>query len=164
MDYFTLFTLPKQFQINKNLLDKNFYILQSKFHPDLFINDSQFKKKRILEKSITINKGYKTLKNSLDRSIYLLLLNGIKITQKKLLFENQYFLKKYFFLYEELEDLKLKHHVNTINFDIFFKKIENEIKTCENIIDFQFHKKNWNKMINAVSQLLFLTKIKNLKT
>ncbi|QFQ32746.1 Fe-S protein assembly co-chaperone HscB [Buchnera aphidicola (Aphis fabae)] len=165
MNYFTLFTLPMKFKINKDLLDKNFYKLQLQFHPDLFINDSESKKQWVLEKSIKINKGYKILNNSLDRSIYLLLLNGIKVNQEKLLSKNQCFLKKYFFLYEELEILKTRNNSNVIHFNNFLKKIESEIKDCENIINYEFQNKNWNKIINVISQLLFLTKIKkNLKT
>lgn len=165
MNYFTLFKLPMKFQLNKNLLDKNFYKLQLKFHPDLFINASESKKKWILEKSIHINKGYKTLKTSLNRSMHLLLLNGIKVNEHTILSKNQFCLKKYFFLYEELEILKLQNNSNIIYFNNFLKKIENEIKNCENIIDCAFYNKNWNEIINAISQLLFLTKIKkNLKT
>lgn len=165
MNYFTLFALPIKFQINKELLDKNFYKLQLKFHPDLFMNNSESKRKWVLEKSIQINKGYKTLKSSLNRSIYLLSLNNIKVNQEKLSSENQYLLKKYFFLHEELEILKTKKSLDIIHFNNFLKKIENEIKDCENIINSEFYNKNWNKIINAISQLLFLTKIKkNLKT
>ncbi|QCI17394.1 Fe-S protein assembly co-chaperone HscB [Buchnera aphidicola (Aphis helianthi)] len=165
MDYFTLFMLPKKFRINKELLNNNFYKLQLQFHPDLFINDCESKKKWILEKSININKGYKTLKSSLNRSIYLLLLHGIEINQKKLLSDNQFSLKKYFFLYEELESLKINNNYNIIHLNDFSKKIENEIENCKNIIDCEFNNKNWNQIINTISQLLFLKKIKkNLKT
>ncbi|WP_343154251.1 Fe-S protein assembly co-chaperone HscB [Buchnera aphidicola] len=160
MNYFTLFQLPKKFRINKDLLHKNFYKLHLQFHPDLFINDSESKKKWILKKSIEINKGYKTLKSSSNRSIYLLFLNGIKVNQNKLLSENQYFLKKYFFLYEELEIIKTKHNSNIIHLNNFFKKIEDEIKNCENLLDYEFNNKNWNAIINIISQLLFLKKIK----
>ncbi|QCI19108.1 Fe-S protein assembly co-chaperone HscB [Buchnera aphidicola] len=160
MDYFTLFKLPKQFNINKDLLNKNFYKLQLKFHPDLFINDSVSKKKQVLEKSIEINNGYKILEDSLSRSIYLLSLNGIKINQENLLSENQCFLKKYFFLYEEMEILKKKNNSKINYFNDFLKKIENEIKNCENKINNNFYNKHWNKIIDEISQLFFLTKIK----
>ncbi|UPT14390.1 Fe-S protein assembly co-chaperone HscB [Buchnera aphidicola] len=160
MNYFTLFTLPKKFRINKDLLNKNFYKLQLKFHPDLFINESDSKKKWVLKKSIQINKGYKILKNSFNRSMYLLFLNGIKVDEEKLLSHNQYFLKKYFFLHEELEILKKTNNSNIICFNNFLKKIENEIKDCENMINNEFHNKNWNAIISATSQLLFLKRIK----
>ncbi|QIQ41583.1 MAG: Fe-S protein assembly co-chaperone HscB [Buchnera aphidicola (Aphis urticata)] len=165
MNYFELFALPKKFRINKDLLNKNFYKLQLKFHPDLFINQSESKKKWVLKKSIEINKGYKILNSSLNRSIHLLFLNGVKVDSEKLLSENQCFLKKYFFLYEELELLQKKYDSNTTHFNTFIRKIENEIKDCENIIDCEFYNKNWNNVIHAVSQLLFLKKIKKkLKT
>ncbi|ALD15520.1 CoA-transferase [Buchnera aphidicola (Aphis glycines)] len=160
MNYFTLFKLPKKFQINKDLLNQNFHKLQLKFHPDLFLNDSDSKKKWVLKKSIQINKGYTILKDSFNRSMYLLLLHGIKVDQEKLLSDNPCVLKKYFFLHEELETLKKKNNLDTMCFNDFLRRIEYEITDCENIINNEFRNKNWNEIINSTSQLLFLKKIK----
>ncbi|CAL4325980.1 Co-chaperone protein HscB [Buchnera aphidicola (Protaphis terricola)] len=159
MNYFELFLLPKQFQIDIKILNKNYYKLQLKFHPDLFINNSKYKQNQILEKSIEINKGYEILKNSLNRSIYLLSLNGINTQQKNLLSDNPSFLKKYFFLYEELESIKTKNNLTITHIDKFLKKIKYEIKYCENKINYAFNEKKWNKVIYRISQLRFLNKI-----
>ncbi|CAL4326649.1 Fe-S protein assembly co-chaperone HscB [Buchnera aphidicola] len=158
MNYFKLFNIPEKFNINKKILTKNFYKLQLQFHPDLFINDSLSKKKIILNKSIEINKGYKTLKDSLSRAIYLLFLNGFKVSKETILLKNHNFLIKYFSLYEELE--YLKNNRNEKKIDIFLKKIEKKIDNYEIIIDMEFKNKNYEKVMQVIAKLLFFKKIK----
>jgi len=163
MNYFTLFNVPEKFKINKKLLSENFYKLQLKFHPDLFISNSDSEKKIILEKSIEINKGYKTLKNFLNRAIYLLFLNGLKIEKETILLKNNTFLKKYFFLYEELDFLK-ENNFDEIRLNHFLKNIEKKIIDYKNKIEVEFEKKNYQGVIKIISKLLFFKKIKvNLK-
>ncbi|AYN24503.1 Fe-S protein assembly co-chaperone HscB [Buchnera aphidicola] len=158
MDYFTLFNLPKKYRINKSLLSEAFYKLQLKFHPDLFIHCSEFEKKIVLQKSIEINKGYKILQDSLKRGIYLLSLNGFKISKEKFLCEDKDFLKKYFFLYEEL-DFLTENNCDEVQIEIFFKKIKNIIKNYEKTIEIKFDEKKWNDVIRLITELLFFKKI-----
>ncbi|AWH90228.1 Fe-S protein assembly co-chaperone HscB [Buchnera aphidicola (Melanaphis sacchari)] len=160
MDYFSLFNLKKKFKIDKELLTQNFYKLQLKFHPDLFISKSEHEKKIVLKKSIKINQGYTTLKDSLSRALYLLSLNGLKISQEKISFYNQDFLKKYFSFYEEL-DFLTKNTVDKEKIKIYLKKIQKKIKSYEDIIEVEFNKKNWDKFIQAVIKLRFF---KNMQT
>ncbi|QIQ42151.1 MAG: Fe-S protein assembly co-chaperone HscB [Buchnera aphidicola (Microlophium carnosum)] len=163
MNYFILFNIPKKFKINKQLLSENFYKLQLEFHPDLFINSSEYQKKIILEKSIQINKGYKTLKDFLSRAIYLLFLKGFKIKRETLLLKNNHFLIKYFSLYEELDNLK-KNHFNEKQLDSLKQKIEKKIIDCKNTIEIGFENKKYETIVKIIAELLFFKKIKeNLK-
>jgi len=159
MNYFTLFNLPENFKINQKLLSENFYRLQLKFHPDLFINHSDMKKKIILKKSIEINKGYKTLKDFLSRAIYLLFLNGYKLDTENVLLNNNCYLTKYFVLYEDIDDLK-KNNFDKEQLNSVFTKIMKEIMHCKNNIELEFKKKNYKNIIPEIEQLLFLKKIK----
>ncbi|WP_422667470.1 Fe-S protein assembly co-chaperone HscB [Buchnera aphidicola] len=163
MDYFTLFNLPKKIKINKKLLSENFYKLQLTYHPDLFINASSLQKKNILQKSIAINKGYKTLKNFLDRAMYLLLLNNININKKKILSNDNIFLSKYFSLYEELDYVQ-KNKNDQIAFSKLEEKIKNIIKKYKYSIVIELDEKNWTNAEKIILELLFFLKIeKNLK-
>ncbi|QCI16241.1 Fe-S protein assembly co-chaperone HscB [Buchnera aphidicola] len=159
MNYFELFNIPKKFKINKNLLSKNYYQLQLKFHPDLFINHSSFEKKIALKKSIEINKGYNTLKNFLSRAIYLLNLYNFKIKKEVILLKNNDFLIQYFSLYEELDFLK-KNSFQKFQVNFFFEKIEKKIKKYEKKIEIEFKNKNFEKVVQIIARLLFLKKIK----
>ncbi|AEO08360.1 Fe-S protein assembly co-chaperone HscB [Buchnera aphidicola] len=158
MDYFTLFNLPKQFQINQKLLAKNFYTLQSKFHPDLFIYDTNLKKNSF-KKSIELNTGYKTLKDFLSRAIYLLDLKGFKINTDTVLLNHNHFLTKYFSLYEEIDHLK-KNCFNQENWENIIKKVINKIENCQKNIELEFEKENYKNIIFLIEKLLFLRKIK----
>ncbi|WAI18273.1 MAG: Fe-S protein assembly co-chaperone HscB [Buchnera aphidicola (Acyrthosiphon caraganae)] len=163
MNYFALFNMPEKFNINKQLLSKNFYKLQLKFHPDLFINDTESKKKIILEKSIQINKGYKILKDFLSRAIYFLSLNGFKIRRETLLLNDNNFLKKYFSLYEELDSLK-ENNFDEIRLNNLIQKIKKKITICKKKIEIEFEKKQYEEAIKKIAELLFFKKIKdNLK-
>ncbi|QCI22419.1 Fe-S protein assembly co-chaperone HscB [Buchnera aphidicola] len=163
MNYFTLFDLPETFNINKKLLSKNFYKLQLQFHPDLFMNDSTFKKKMILEKSIEINKGYKILKNFSSRAIYFLSLRGFKISKETVILKNHSFLIEYFSFYEELENLK-KNNFDEVLLNNFLKDITTKITKYQKLIELEFNKKNFKKATIIIEKLLFFEKIKeNLK-
>ncbi|AHG59810.1 Fe-S protein assembly co-chaperone HscB [Buchnera aphidicola] len=163
MNYFTLFDIPIKFKINKELLSKNFYKLQLQSHPDLFINESDLTKTIALEKSIEINKGYKILKNSLSRAIYLLSLYGFKLKTETILLKNNSFLKKYFSLYEDIDNLK-KNNFNGKKVHFFLKKIEKKSKHYKTMMETEFENKNYEEIIPIIAKLLFFKKIKiNLK-
>lgn len=159
MNYFKLFNIPQSFKINQKSLSKNFYKLQSQYHPDLFIRDSKLKKKIALEKSIEINKGYRTLKDFLTRAIYLLSLNGFKINKESILLQNNTILVNHFSLCEELDCLK-KKQFNESNINDFLKKIEKKISESEKNVEVEFNKKNYKKVIKIIGELLFLKKLK----
>ncbi|WP_425619664.1 Fe-S protein assembly co-chaperone HscB [Buchnera aphidicola] len=159
MDYFTLFNLPKKFEINQKLLFENFYALQSKFHPDLFINHTSLKKEIILKKSIELNLGYKTLKDFLSRAMYLLSLYGYKINTESVLLNQNRFLVKYFALYEEIDNLK-KNSFNIKNWNCVLDKVDKKIMFCKKNIELEFKEENYEKIVIIIEKLLFLKKIK----
>lgn len=160
MDYFKLFKLPQKYTINKSLLTENFYRLQLKFHPDLFINSSQREKQLALKKSIEINQGYQILKNSLSRAIYLLSLNGLNVNKEKFFSHDENFLKKYFFLYEELDRL-MNIDQEKIKLDFFFQNIKKKIRDRQDKIEIECNKRNWDQVIKLIAELLFFKKIQN---
>ena len=160
MDYFTLFEIPKTFFINQELLTKNFYKLQLKFHHDVFLHHSEEVKKIALKKSIRINKGYKILKDFLNRAIYLLYINGIDLKKDMQASENKSFLVKYFFLQEELDFLK-KNNFDAKKLCILENKINKKIKKYKKLIELNFINNNYQVVVEIVKKLLFFENIKN---
>ena len=71
-DYFSFLGLPKKMTLDASALEKNFYELSRRFHPDFFHWESDKEKLVSLEKSAFLNKAYHTLKNSIARAEYLL--------------------------------------------------------------------------------------------
>lgn len=75
--YFTLFQLEPQFDIDTDSLEQNYRTLAARFHPDRFASTSAFEQKQAVMMSSTINEAYRTLKNPTDRAAYLLRQQGI---------------------------------------------------------------------------------------
>lgn len=75
--YFTLFQLEPQFDIDTDSLEQNYRTLAARFHPDRFASASAFEQKQAVMMSSTINEAYRTLKNPIDRAAYLLRQQGI---------------------------------------------------------------------------------------
>ena len=72
-NYFEIFQLPTQFNINSSELETNYLKLQQQFHPD---NNSDLQH---LEHSILINQAYQVLSDDFSRASYLLQLKNIDI-------------------------------------------------------------------------------------
>lgn len=75
--YFTLFQLEPQFNIDTDSLEQNYRTLAARFHPDRFASASAFEQKQAVMMSSTVNEAYRTLKNPTDRAAYLLRQQGI---------------------------------------------------------------------------------------
>lgn len=75
--YFTLFQLEPQFDIDTDSLEQNYRTLAARFHPDRFASASAFEQKQAVMMSSTVNEAYRTLKNPTDRAAYLLRQQGI---------------------------------------------------------------------------------------
>ncbi len=80
VDYFKIFSITQQFNIDKDLLEKSYFQFQSQFHPDAN-NASNIIDANIndIEKSIAINEGYKVLSDDFLRACHLIELQGIDI-------------------------------------------------------------------------------------
>jgi molecular chaperone HscB len=76
-DYFQLFGLKKQFQIDLTELDAVYRVHSSVLHPDKFAHSSAAEQALSLMKSTELNSAYQTLKHPLARARYLLSLQGI---------------------------------------------------------------------------------------
>jgi molecular chaperone HscB len=78
-DYFKFFGLPRKLNLDLEDLEKRFYTLSRKLHPDNFHRASPREKLLSLDKSAVLNDAYRTLKEPLTRAEYLLSLEGQKM-------------------------------------------------------------------------------------
>ncbi|MDO5638740.1 MAG: Fe-S protein assembly co-chaperone HscB [Neisseria sp.] len=75
--YFTLFQLEPQFDIDAAAFEQTYRSLAARFHPDKFAAASAFEQKQAMMMASTLNEAYRTLKSPIDRAAYLLKQQGI---------------------------------------------------------------------------------------
>ena len=82
-DFFTLFDLPIQFELDVQQLTARYRDLQRTVHPDKFADAPERDRRLALQQSAHINEAFNTLKSPLSRGRYLLQLKGIDNTQEQ---------------------------------------------------------------------------------
>ena len=78
-NHFELFHLPQQFTLNQADLDAAFREVQTRVHPDKFVQASDAEKRVAMQWSTRANEAYQTLKKPLQRATYLCELQGIDL-------------------------------------------------------------------------------------
>ena len=82
VDYFTFFELPRKLNIDVTRLQREFYELSRKLHPDLYGQTSKQEQEWSLEQSSLLNDAYRTLKDPIKRTEYLLRLEGVELEEQ----------------------------------------------------------------------------------
>jgi molecular chaperone HscB len=81
-DYFTLFTLPRHLHLDLAALEMAFYAQSRKLHPDRFASKPQAEQDAALAASSALNDAYRTLRDPIARTEYLLSLEGIQLEEQ----------------------------------------------------------------------------------
>ncbi len=151
-NYFEIFDLPISFDIDKERLVSCYRDLQHVVHPDKYVNASEKERRLAMQKAVQINEAFQTLKNPLNRGIYLLELQNIdKENQTNLDGE---FLMAQMELREELADIKDFEALNA-----FLNSIEKQIENLIEQLSQEFKTKNWQAASSNVSKFQFFTKL-----
>ena len=82
VDYFAFFGLPKKLNVDTSLLERRFYELSRKLHPDLNARADKREQEWSLQQSSHLNDAYRTLKDPIRRTQYLLRLEGVELEEQ----------------------------------------------------------------------------------
>ncbi len=80
--YFTQFSLPEHLHIDLATLEKSFYAQSRKLHPDRFASKPQAEQDAALAASSQLNDAYRTLRDPIARTEYLLSLEGVQLEEQ----------------------------------------------------------------------------------
>src|SRR5271170_4411492 len=72
VDYFAFFGFPYKLNLDKAALEREFYALSRHLHPDINAIGSSQEQQWSLEQSSQLNDAYRTLKDPISRTEYLL--------------------------------------------------------------------------------------------
>jgi molecular chaperone HscB len=81
-DFFTFFALPRKLTLDTATLEKQFYALSRKLHPDRFAARPLAEQEAALAQSSLLNDAYRTLKDPILRTQYLLALEGVELEEQ----------------------------------------------------------------------------------
>jgi molecular chaperone HscB len=81
-DYFQVFGLQRGFEIDLGALETEFHRLSRKVHPDRFARATESERQFSLADTALLNDAYRTLKDPLSRTEYLLKLEGAEIGEE----------------------------------------------------------------------------------
>jgi len=81
-DYFSFFGLPRKLNIDTAKLERDFYQFSRKLHPDVFSRATPQEQEWSLQKSSQMNDAYRTLKDPIARTEYLLKLEGVHFEEQ----------------------------------------------------------------------------------
>jgi len=82
VDYFSFFGLPAKLTIEVPALETEFYHLSRKLHPDLSARAGSQEQEWSLEQSSLLNDAYRTLRDPIKRTQYLLRLEGVELEEQ----------------------------------------------------------------------------------
>ena len=78
-DFFSLFGLPRSYDLALDQLESAWKRLQAVVHPDRFAGGGDAQRRMALQWSTRINEGHQTLKHPISRATYLLTLSGVDL-------------------------------------------------------------------------------------
>lgn len=82
VDYFAFFGLPPKLNVDVPALEKDFYELSRKLHPDVNAKSGSKEQEWSLEQTSLLNDAYRTLRDSIKRTQYLLKLEGVELEEQ----------------------------------------------------------------------------------
>lgn len=157
-NYFQLFALPKQFDIDVQSLEINFRKIQSASHPDRFISASADEKLQSMQTATTANEAYDTLKNPARRAKYLLELQGINAISDTNTAMPMDFLMQQMEWREQLEDAKAAKDIPAL--EQLMATLQTEYKSIQaDLVDLFDTKKDYPSATDVTRKLIFTDKV-----
>lgn len=157
-NYFQLFALPKQFEIDVQSLEVNFRKIQSASHPDRFVSAMADERLQSMQTSSTANEAYRTLKNPATRAKYLLELQGINAISDTNTAMPMDFLMQQMEWREQLEDAKAAQDIPAL--EQLMAELQVESKSIQaDLVNLFDAKKDYPSATDATRKLIFIDKV-----
>ena len=165
-DYFEFFGLPPKLNLNVAALEKDFYELSRKLHPDLNARADSREQEWSLQQSSLLNDAYRTLKDPVRRTQYLLRLEGVELEEQSKSATEQArgtgevkkqivppeLLEEVFELNMQLEELRMQKKMGeddpALLEEIGKQKLELEEKHDQLLQELQSYWKDWDSLVD----------------
>jgi molecular chaperone HscB len=157
-NYFALFNLAQQFDVDLKALESNYRKIQSASHPDRFVTASTAEKLQSMQTATIANEAYLRLKSPGLRGAYLLGLSGIIAIDEK---NNQMpmdFLMQQIEWREAVEDAENAHDIAAL--ESLLDDIGAEAKNLQSTLSNQFKNNTLAEATDSTRKLIFMDKVR----
>ncbi len=162
VDHFDILGVSKIYNVDKYSLESTYKDIQKVIHPDNFANYSNNIKENSEFLSSYINEAYTTLKDDYERSLYMLLLEGIEIKEDDKL-SNPKYLEEIMEINEKIDEASselmalkedVRDRIEEIKYD-FNEAIENREldKAKEYCILLSYYMKADNTIFQKINEI-----------
>ena len=155
-NYFEIFDVAPTYDVDQKGLLKRYLGLQRKFHPDRYIASSEAEKRINMQWVAEINLAFETLSDDLQRSIYLLKLNGHELEENPTL--DKGILLKQIELREGLAEIKRDSDYE-LALTGFKKETEKDLESLKSHLKAAFSIGDSEAIKNLIYEQQFLTKL-----
>lgn len=158
-NYFELFELSTQFDIDAGDLDQRFQQLQRVLHPDKFASASDAERRWSVQAASRVNEAYQVLKQPLKRASYLLELQGLMLNEETDTQMDPMFLMEQMELREALGDVESAADPYSA-LDKLSAQLRAQISDSSDAFQAASSNEDWSKGRTVVRQWQFLEKLR----
>ena len=151
-DDFEILGLPRQFALDRALLDERWKALQKQTHPDRFAGEGGVAQRVAMQWSVRINEAYQRLKHPLKRAAYLCELLGAPIRAEDNTAMPAAFLMQQMEWREALEEAVAADDIDALEAQVTAQK-RSMLQKCEQLLT---SPENANEAAQIVRALMFV--------
>ena len=155
-NHFELFQLPQRFAVDASALDNAYRDVQSRVHPDKFVNATDAEKRVAMQWATRANEAYQTLKTPQKRAQYLCELNGVDLQTESNTAMPMAFLMQQMEWREALGDARAAKDASAL--DELDAQVRRERKGMLKRVGEQLDAGDFQKAAEGVRSLMFLDK------
>ncbi len=130
-NFFELFQLPVEFQVDQALLSERYRELQKSVHPDRFAGEDERQQRLAVQYAAYVNEGLETLKLPLNRSLYLLDLAGHSVDLENNTIMDTAFLMEQMELREAVSEIR-EHQDPESELDRLMAQVDQSVTDYQN--------------------------------
>ena len=154
-DYFRFFGLEQRFNLDLSALDQAYLAIQKEVHPDRHARGSDSEKRLAMQLATLANTAFQTLKNPIQRGLYLCQLQGVDAHLETNTAMPAAFLMKQMDWRESLEE----HEEDLTALELLAKEVDQSKRdTLVEITQALDSAKNYERAAELIRGLLFIDK------
>lgn len=157
-NYFSLFGLPAEFDINLQQLRQRYRQLQAECHPDRVAHGSAAKKRAAVEQSAHLNDAYQALSDRVARAKHLFSLHAGYRAKEQNLASSPAFLMLQIEAREQLESFK-EVVVDEATIDAFIDRFEAELSAETHAFSEALAAANFDEAETLIAKIQLFTKL-----